>query len=58
MYIKTNHDNHDKIIDGKLKSHINRVAEKISTLTSGKIGKYEYLTGREILPTVQSRIKE
>ena len=37
----------DKIRDEKLKHDINREAAKIS---SGKINKYEYLTGEEILP--------
>ena len=31
-------------------------AANISALSSGKIGKYEYLTGEEILPSDQSRI--
>ena len=35
---------------------INREAAKISALPSGKIDKYEYLTGEEILPSDQSRI--
>ena len=29
---------------------MNRVAATISALSSGKIDKYEYLTGEEILP--------
>ena len=33
-----------------------REAAKISVLSSGKIGKYEYLSGEEILPSAQSRI--
>ena len=39
----------DKIRDKKLLYDINREAAKISTLSSGKIDKYEYLTGKEIL---------
>ena len=39
----------DKIIHEKLQYDINREAAKISTLSSGKIGKYEYLAGEEIL---------
>ena len=40
----------DKILDEKLQYDINRYeAAKKSTLTSGKIGKYEYLTSEEIL---------
>ena len=37
----------DKIRDQKLQHDINRVAAKV--LSSGKIDKYEYLTGGEIL---------
>ena len=33
-----------------------REAAKISVLSSGKINKYEYLSGEEILPSDQSRI--
>ena len=40
----------DKIRDEKLKYNINREAAKISALSFGKIDKYEYLTGEEILP--------
>ena len=32
--------------------------QKILALSSGKIDKYEYLKGKEILPTDQRRIKE
>ena len=40
----------DKILDEKLQYDINRYeAAKKSTLTSGKTGKYEYLTSEEIL---------
>ena len=39
----------DKVINEKLQYNINREAAKISTLSSGKINKYEYLTGEEIL---------
>ena len=46
----------DKIRDEKLQYDINRGAAKISALSSGKIDKYEYLTGDEILPSDQSRI--
>ena len=48
----------DKIRDEKLRSYINREAAKISTLSSRKIDKYEYLTGEEILQSDQSRIIE
>ena len=39
----------DKIKDQKLQSNINREATKISALSSGKLDKYEYVTGEEIL---------
>ena len=48
----------DKIKAEKLQYHINREAAKISALLSGKIDKYEYLTGEEMLPSDQSRIIE
>ena len=43
----------DWIRDEKLQYDINREAAKISTLSSGKIDKYEYLTGKEILSYTQ-----
>ena len=48
----------DKIRDEKLQYDINREAAKISTLSSGKIDKYQYLTGEEILPSNQRQIIE
>ena len=39
----------DKIKDEKTQRDINREAAKVSALSSGKIDKYEYLTGKEIL---------
>ena len=48
----------DKIKDEKLQYDINREAAKISALSSGKIDKYEYLTGEEILPSNQKQIIE
>ena len=42
-----------KIKDEKLQYDINREAAKISALSSGKIDKYEYLTGEETLPLNQ-----
>ena len=48
----------DKIRDEKLQYDINREAAKISALLSGKIDKYEYLTGEEMLPLAQSRVTE
>ena len=50
--------NEDQIIDEKLQYHINREAAKVSALSSGKIVKYEYLTGKEILPSNQQQIIE
>ena len=46
----------DQIKDEKLQYDINREAAKISALSSGKLGKYEYLTGEEILPSNQRQI--
>ena len=48
----------DQIRDEKLQYNINREAAKISALSSGKIDKYEYLTGEEILPSNQQQIIE
>ena len=48
----------EKIGDEKLQYEINREAAKTSALTSGKIDKYEYLTGEEILPPDQRRVIE
>ena len=47
---------YNKIKDEKLKYDINAEAAKLSALSSGKIDKYEYLTGEEILPSDQNRI--
>ena len=48
----------DQIRDEKLQYDINREAAKILALSSGKIHKYEYLTGEYILPTNQQQIIE
>ena len=45
----------DQIKDEKLQYDVNREAAKISALSSGKIDKYEYLTGEEILPSNQQQ---
>ena len=45
-------------IEDQIKDDINREAPKISALSSGKIDKYEYLTGEEILPSNQKQIIE
>ena len=41
----------DQIRDEKLQYDIDREAVKISALSSGKIHKYEYLTGENIFPS-------
>ena len=46
----------DQIKDEKIQYDINREAAKISALSSGKIDKYEYLTGEKILPSNQQQI--
>ena len=48
----------DQIRDEKLQYNINRKAAEISALSSGKINKYEYLTGEDILPSNQHQIIE
>ena len=48
----------DQTRDEKLQYDINREAAKISALSSGKIHKYEYLTGEETLPSNQQQIIE
>ena len=48
----------DKIRDKKLQYDINREAAKISAFSSGKIDKYEYLAGEEILPSDQRKVIE
>ena len=48
----------NQIRDEKLQYDINREAAKISALSSGKIHKYEYLTGKDILPSDQQKIIE
>ena len=42
----------DQIKDEKLQYNINREAAKISALSSGKLHKYEYLTGEDIYITI------
>ena len=46
----------DQIKDEKLQYDINREAAKISVLSSGKLDKYEHLTGEEIVPSNQQQI--
>ena len=50
--------NNDQIRDEKLQYDINREAAKISALSSGKIHKYGYPTGEEILLSNQQQIIE
>ena len=48
----------DQVKDEELQYHINGETAKISALSSGKIDKYEYLTGEEMLPSNQQQIIE
>ena len=48
----------DQIRNEKLQYYLNREAAKISALSSGKIHKYEYLTGEDILLSNQQQIIE
>ena len=45
----------DKITDEKLQYDIEREVAQISALLSGKIDKYEHLTGEETIPCHQRR---
>ena len=48
----------DQIKDEKLQYNINWEAAKISALSSGKLQRYEYLTGEDILPFNQQQVIE
>ena len=48
----------DQIRDEKIQYHINIEAAKISAWSSGKIHRYECLTGEDILPSNQKQIIE
>ena len=48
----------DHIKDEKRQYDINREALKISPFSLGKLEKYEYLTGEELLPSNQKQIIE
>ena len=48
----------DQIRDENLRYDTDREAAKISALSSGKLHKYEYLTGEDILPSNQQQIIE
>ena len=43
----------NKTRDEKLQHDINRQAAKISALSSGKVDKFEYLTGGKMLPLIK-----
>ena len=45
-------------LEVKKQYDLNREAAKISVLSSGKIHRYEYLTGEDILPSNQQQIIE
>lgn len=44
------------IRDEKLQSNINREVAIISELSWGNIEKYEYLTGKDVLPSKSSQV--
>ena len=48
----------DKIRDEKPQHDINKETAKISVLSSGKIDKYEYLTGEQIVPFNRRQVIE
>ena len=48
----------DQIRDGKMQDDINRKVTEISALSSGKIDKYQYLTGEETILSNQQQILE
>ena len=48
----------EEIRNEKLQYYINREVAKISALSSWKIDKYKYLTGKEILPPNQRKLIE
>ena len=48
----------DQIKDKRLQYNIKREAAKIFASSSGKLHKYKYLTGEDILPSTQQQIIE
>ena len=48
----------DKVSDERQHYDINKEAAKLSVLSLGKVDKYEYLTGEEILPSNRRKIIE
>ena len=57
-YRKNLFNDDDQIRDEKLQYDTNRKAAEISAWSSGKIDKYEYLAGKEILSSNQQQIIE
>ena len=53
LKLRTNNEN---IRDKKHECNINRGTKKIFTFSSCKIGKYEYLTSEQVLPSKQRQI--
>ena len=49
---------HDQIKVKKLQYDINREAAKLFALSSGRLHRYGYLTGEDILPSAQQQIIE
>ena len=47
----------DQIRDEKIECDINREAAKILALSSGKIDKYEFFTGKQILPYYRKKLR-
>ena len=47
----------DKIRDEKIECDINREAAQILALSSGKIDKYEFFTGKQILPYYRKKLR-
>ena len=46
----------DEIRDEKLQYDVNREEQKILAVSYGNIDQYEFLTGKEILPSDQRRV--
>ena len=47
----------DEIRDEKLQYDVNREEQKIVAVSYGNIDQYEFLTGEEILPSDQRRVR-
>ena len=48
----------DQTREEKLRYHINKEAAKIYALSLGKVHQYEYLSGKDMLPSNQQQIIE